>query len=261
MQTKKPTIKIALLLLLLISLSYLFEPSASQSTTVKIEAPTSIANHNPFTATISISNVQNLYGLEVIVKWNPTILQAANIDLRLGVESYPDGVLHEKTGTPSIFIAENNLTQSTGEFRLVATSMAPASAFSGSGNIVKITFNPLSNGNAVLDLESALSDYPPEERDPRISLPIQHTSQDTTITITQNNITPSVTVQPSNPPTQSTQPSTTPSNSPFETEKPQTTNIFGIEPLLLLGIVVILIVVVIALAIVIKKKSTKRTVL
>jgi hypothetical protein len=197
----------------------------SQSlTTVKVEPSTaSPIIGKTFTVTISLTNVQNLYGLEVTLNWNPAILEATNIDTRTGVETFPDGVLHESSNSPPIFTAENNLTQSKGEYRLAATSMGPASPFTGSGNIIKITFNPINLGNSALSLQSQLYDYPPIDRDPRISLTINHTSQDSSVTV----IAAIATNTPSNTPIQSNSPisSTTPSqsNTPKITNTPAST--------------------------------------
>jgi len=205
--------------LILISTFYILAgftlPASAQSVPIiKIDTESSsVVLGQPFTIYISVVNVASLYGVEVDLKWNPTILSVSKIVTRLGVESFSDGILHESTSSPSIFIAENNLTQNTGEFRLVATSVAPALPFSGSGNIVEITFNTLSTGNSVLDLETQLSDYPPENRDPRISYLIDHTTQDSSVTIiAQSGSTNSPTPQQTNQQT-----STTPTVQPSST--------------------------------------------
>jgi hypothetical protein len=109
---------------------------------------------------ITISNVQNLYGVDVTLLWNSAALSVQNVDVRLGVESHPDGVLHE-TPSAEIFIQENTIDQANGEYDLIATSVAPASSFSGSGNIVIITFNVTDVGQSNLVLISELGDYNP----------------------------------------------------------------------------------------------------
>jgi hypothetical protein len=43
----------------------------------------------------------------------------------------------------------------------VATSVAPAAPFSGSGNIAIITFNVTASGHSELVLETQLADHPP----------------------------------------------------------------------------------------------------
>ena len=160
-------------------------PVSSQMSTVVAVTPSTVSAHlgEPFNVTVSLSNVQNLYGLEVILNWDAVVLRVSKVDVRLGVETCWDGVLHESSISPPIFIAENNLTQTEGEYSLVATSMAPASSFSGSGNIVRLTFEPIAVGTSKIDLESQLLDYPPTDRDPRISQPIAHLSQGSSITV------------------------------------------------------------------------------
>jgi len=112
------------------------------------------------TVNITLSNVQNLYGVDVSLLWNPSALSIQNIDIRLGVESYLDGILHE-TSSAAIFIQGNTTDQENGEYHLVATSVAPAPSFSGSGNIAIITFNVTDIGHSDLILTTQLADYNP----------------------------------------------------------------------------------------------------
>ena len=205
----------AVLLLILFCLVFcpILTVSSQFSTIAKVEPSTvSTLLGEYFTVTINLANVQNLYGLELILKWNPAVLRATNVDIRLGVETFSDGILHESTYSPPIFIAENNLTQTKGEYRLAATSMAPASSFSGSGNIVRITFEPTSLGDSALDLESQLFDYPPIDRDPRTSFPIDHATQDSLVTVKESTITPSPAPTPTPTPTPPNMGPTSPPN-------------------------------------------------
>jgi hypothetical protein len=113
-----------------------------------------------FTINITISNVQNLYALDVTLRWNATVLQVLNVNSRLGVESHPDGVLHEVLPNAEIDIIEETVSAEVGEYHIAATSVNPASSFSGSGNTAILTFNVTSLGNTALELESELADYP-----------------------------------------------------------------------------------------------------
>ena len=195
----------------------------SQSTTVRVMPSTvSALLGESFTVTISLSNVQNLYGLEVILNWNPTVLQGETADIRLGVESFPDGVLHESSYSPPIFIAENNLTQNEGEYRLVATSMSPAPSFNGSGTIVRITFDSTNLGDSALDLQSQLFDYPPIDRDPRTAFPIDHITLDSFVKVTTSTTTPLPTPTPTPVPTPTSTPTTQPTVSPSATPESST---------------------------------------
>ena len=142
---------------------------AAPETVVRVEPYTSSANvGETFTINITVVDVQNLYGIEVTLYWNSSILKAVNTDVRLGQTS---GVLYNP-----IYIVENSTQK--GKYVLAGTSTAPAPSFSGSGNIVRITFNVANLGNCKLDLETQLYDYPPPDREPRISLPIEHTTID-----------------------------------------------------------------------------------
>jgi len=144
---------------------------ATSTTIVKVDPLSTSANlGETFTVSVVIENVQNLYGLEVDLRWNTSVLKVINVDVRLGVESHPDGVLHE-----DFF----NLTESKdGEYFIAATSYGLAPPFYGSGTIFRITFNVTKAGSSKLDLETQLYDYPPPNRDPRISFPIDHTTMD-----------------------------------------------------------------------------------
>ena len=144
---------------------------AASETIVKVEPTTSSANTGEtFTANITIENVQNLYGLEITLQWNSTILEATGLDVRTG---QPDGTL-----CSPFLTVENTLNQAQGKYSYVATSTTPAPPFNGSGIVVKITFNVTSLGGSNLNLESQLYDYPPPDRWPRVSLPIGHTTID-----------------------------------------------------------------------------------
>ena len=169
-------------LTLLVSCIVPISTFASPETVVKIEPNVSFVEANEtFVINVTVSDVRNLWAVEVILRWNPSRLEAENIDLRVGVESCPDGVLHERPPQPplpSLYIVENNLDQEKGQYSLAATSIEPASSFNGSGNIVRITFHVLDGEDCQLDLETKLYDYPPPDRDPRVSLAIDHIAVD-----------------------------------------------------------------------------------
>ncbi len=219
----------------------------SQTTAVVVE-PAAVSAHlgEPFIITVHLSNVQDLYGLEVILNWDPDVLRVANVDIRLGVETYPDGVLHESSSSPSIFIAENNLTETGGEYRLVATSINPAPSFNGSGNIVRLTFDPLSLGDSALDLKSQLLDYPPPDRDPRISLAIDHAAMDAAVTVYESTSTPTPT-SPTTPtptsPTSTPTPTFTPTLTPSSSPEPPILNLKIEYVLIILAIVMVVLLI------------------
>jgi hypothetical protein len=134
--------------------------AASATTVSSIPSTTTPAVGESFTVNITVSNVQNLYGVDVAVSWNASVLQVLTVDLRLGVESHPDGVLHEILPDAEINVVENDVSAEAGTYHVVATSVNPAPSFSGSGNIAVLTFNVTSMGHSGLALETELADYP-----------------------------------------------------------------------------------------------------
>ena len=133
---------------------------SAQSTAVKAEASASQPHvGDTLTVNIEISNVQNLFGVDVTLNWNPSVLTVISATSQLGVETHPGGVLHETSNYP-LEVVDDTTSQSTGEYHLLATSTGSASPFSGSGTIATVTFNVASPGPTGLALSSELSDYP-----------------------------------------------------------------------------------------------------
>ena len=161
LKTAKTLMLILFATLLTLSLIQPAFPQGSGNTTVAVNPQvTNALLGETIKVNITLSNVQNLYGVDVTLLWNPSALSVQNIDIRLGVESHPDGVLHE-TPSADIFIQENTIDQANGEYDLIATSIAPAPSFSGSGNIAIITFNVTDVGHSELILITELGDYNP----------------------------------------------------------------------------------------------------
>jgi hypothetical protein len=111
------------------------------------------------TVNITISNVQNLFGVDVTLSWNTTVLSVTNAKSLLGVETYPEGVLHE-SGIDTLLVAQDAASQETGQYTLTATSVGSASAFNGNGIMATVTFNVTGTGPTGLSVESELSDKP-----------------------------------------------------------------------------------------------------
>ena len=129
---------------------------ASNGTIVKVEPHTSFARvGEQFTINITVINVQNLYGVEITLYWNASILEMTNADVRLGVEDHPDGILHILPDA-NISVYSNRVFQEQGKYVLAASSISPAPSFNGSGNIVRATFNVTGAGRCELNLETKL---------------------------------------------------------------------------------------------------------
>jgi hypothetical protein len=152
-----------------VSLLYISDASALPDTSVIVEPNESSAIvGDSFSVNVTIVDVQNLYGLEAILSWNSTILALVNVEVQLGQDG---GVLNAP-----IYVAENS-TQGS-RYTVSATSTNPAPSFNGTGNIVRLNFSVIGLGTSELDLQTQLYDYPPSDRDPRLSLPITHADVD-----------------------------------------------------------------------------------
>jgi len=115
-------------------------PSPSSSTVVRFDpatielGPDYCVGEN-FTLTAKIDNVEDLYGFDFKIVWNTTYLEYAEHLLKLPVEIYPDGVLHEP-----IMVVVNDVNASEGWYYLAVSSFSPAPSFDGSGTVFEFTF-------------------------------------------------------------------------------------------------------------------------
>jgi hypothetical protein len=129
------------------------------------------------TVTISVilcTDVQNLYGFDIALKWDPTILEYIGHVVMAPVESYSEGVLHGP-----IFSLKDEADPSAGICWIACSSMPPAEPFSGNGAFFTITFEVLSisNEHAFQLVSVALSDdqgrpidyQDPEKTEPELS--------------------------------------------------------------------------------------------
>ncbi len=117
-----------------------------------IEDTTLIPSTN-FTVELRISNVTDLYGFDIILRWNASLLSYSSHLLKIPVEDYPGGVLHEQT-----FLVANQVNTTAGSYWVAASSLYPAPSFNGSGAVFEITFVVLEYGEDTLDIsKSAIS--------------------------------------------------------------------------------------------------------
>jgi hypothetical protein len=136
--------------------------SATQAAATTVKATTSASQPkigDTLTVTISISDVTNLYGVDVQLEWNPDVLSLIEAKSMLGAEANQGGVLHE-SGTDTLLIVEDSASKETGTYSLVATSTGTSPSFTGSGTIATLTFNVTTAGQTNLTLQSELADKP-----------------------------------------------------------------------------------------------------
>jgi hypothetical protein len=108
-----------------------------------------------FTTRIRLLEVEDLYGFDIRLQWNASLLNYVNHTATIPVESYPDGILHEP-----IAIFKNEVNNTLGSCWIAYTSLSPAAPFSGSGVVLEITFQAITYGICSLTIAtSELADY------------------------------------------------------------------------------------------------------
>jgi hypothetical protein len=109
------------------------------SPVIKVE-PSLIEYHEnavdkQFTVAVKIINVTNLYGFDLRLRWNTTVLEYVGHSVHIPRNTYTDGVLYD----PTLSIA-NSVNQTTGTYWISYASMPPAWFFNGSGTVFTMTF-------------------------------------------------------------------------------------------------------------------------
>jgi hypothetical protein len=130
--------------------------ASAQGTTLSAQASTNQPKvGETLTVTIKISNAADIYGLDVTLSWNSSVLKAVSATNTLGVESHSGGVLHESSSYP---IAVEDDAISTDQYHLLATSTGASTAsFNGAGTIATVEFNVTGTGATGLALDAELS--------------------------------------------------------------------------------------------------------
>jgi len=151
---RKKTSIIVLLFVASLLIIFPFQMVKAQTTTVTVSPQNSTpVVGQTLTINIQLNNVQNLYGVDVTLDWNPAYLSLQTNQSFVGTSN---GVLDSP-----VLVVQDTASQAIGEYHLVATSYSPAGAFSGSGTIGTLTFTVTSAGQSSLTVSSTLASYAP----------------------------------------------------------------------------------------------------
>jgi len=121
-------------------------------------APANITNPSltpseNLTIEVWISNVTDLKGFDIQLRWNASILNYTSHVVKVPVESYPDGVLHEP-----VLEVKNEVNVTAGTYLVVFATLGGPS-FNGSGVVFEMTFTVISFGECSLNISNSdLSD-------------------------------------------------------------------------------------------------------
>jgi len=125
-------------------------------TTLRIlpENITGVNLNENFTVFIVIENVLDLYGFDIQLRWDPSIIHCVGWELHVPVEDYPDGVLHETAMVIKNVVDESASIPGSEPGAMgwwAATSLAPAEPFSGNGTVVTLTFQVVGQGSCKIE--------------------------------------------------------------------------------------------------------------
>jgi hypothetical protein len=149
---------------------------AAQTTQVLVvPSPVEVSPGGEFDVDVQVHDVEDLYGLDVRLTFDPTLLEA--VELVAG-DVFP----------PAVFEAEKTLDNDAGQVKYVVTFMPPSTPFTGSGALAQITFRALSPGSSELGINAVLANTSAE------SIPL--TVSAGSVVIGGQTATPSPTLQP-----------------------------------------------------------------
>jgi len=163
--------------LLMLAPIYFAKSQGSSNTLVSVTpTQTSVQVGKTFVINITVSDVENLYGLDLTLDYNTSVVKLVSAkpdgsDLAsaagfLGTASIPGGVLYGSPLTNNANAIDsgclyyNTSLSTVNEYHLFATSVNPASSFNGSGTIATLTFSVLASGHSDFSLNSTLADHP-----------------------------------------------------------------------------------------------------
>jgi len=140
-----------------------------------------------FTIEVKIANVTDFYGFDIQLSWNTSILNYTSHVVKVPVETYPDGVLHEPT-----FQVKNEINITAGTCWIAFSTLGDAPSFNGSGTVFNMTFTVIDFGECAFNIYvSKLSDSSGQ--------PINHTVENGYFSnlfydVAVLNVTPSTTI-------------------------------------------------------------------
>jgi hypothetical protein len=149
-------------LLCLITLAAVIVPTrisqvkADSSAIVYVDPPSVEDLFSPatFTIKVKVANVTDLYGVDVQLAWNPSLLEYVSHAVKIPVSTHPDGILNSP-----VLAVMNIVDPVAGTYWVAYASMLPAVGFNGGGTVFEMTFRVKGIGRCVIEITNAdLSD-------------------------------------------------------------------------------------------------------
>ena len=122
-----------------------------QAATVRpVPSRAEVAPGDPVTVDVWVENVADLFGADVVLRFDPTRLRPRSNQVRLGA------LLND----PGVVVARNPVDATQGTAQLVTTRVAPLPPVSGSGVLFSVDFDAVGLGEASLSVTSAQASAP-----------------------------------------------------------------------------------------------------
>jgi len=218
----KQIIKNLIMLLIILTVGTAGPVKAQGATTVKISPSSAfVAPNATVTVTIQIENINNLFGAEVHLTFDPALLEVVDADAgTAGIQIAHGGLL-----SPD-FVAQNLVDASAGRIDYAISQMPTHTPASGSGSLANITFKGKAAGTSSIAFTTVLLADTNGAQIAAITSngTIEVTAAGPTATVTPS-VTPSVTPTPTQQPADPTYtPTPTPTSPPGPTATPTPTS-------------------------------------
>jgi hypothetical protein len=105
-----------------------------------------------FTLDVLVENAPEIYGVDVQLKYDQTILEVVDMDAEQdGIQIIPGSFLDPEQSFP----LQNEADNQTGVIDFAATLLSPAPAVQGDGILCQVRFRAIADGHAVLSLSES----------------------------------------------------------------------------------------------------------
>jgi len=139
--------------MLVLALPLNIRPVSSQETPVVYVDPPTVIGLSPtqtFNVSLKIANVSNLYGFDVKLLWDPSVLEYVSHVSKVAVAG---GVLNSP-----VFTLKDEGNSTAGTYWLASSSLSPAPPFNGAGTFAEITLRVKTVGQSLLEVFSDIAD-------------------------------------------------------------------------------------------------------
>jgi hypothetical protein len=146
------SIKPGLLLVLAMATLVLFSSPVSAEGGARVYLQPVDSAEGTLTVDVIAENVAEMYGAEVRLKYDPTVLSVLDADARQdGIQIEAGNFLPVNQG----FTVVNKVDETAGTITYAITLLKPALPVNGSGPLARVTFNVLQDIPATIDIEKA----------------------------------------------------------------------------------------------------------